>query len=76
MRGVPSSSVSRASLQLSPSQALSPKPSLLSGYNMSEYFNNMLSYLRIPVLASSGIAVALSGLLYFKQTYALVVNID
>jgi len=35
---------------------------------MSEYFNSMLSYLRIPVLASSGVAMVLSGLLYFKQT--------
>jgi fermentation-respiration switch protein FrsA (DUF1100 family) len=35
---------------------------------MSEYFNSMIAYLRIPVLASSGVAVVLSGLLYFKQT--------
>jgi hypothetical protein len=35
---------------------------------MAEYFNSMLSWLRMPVLASSGLAVVLSSLLYFKQT--------
>ncbi|OCK82471.1 BEM46 family protein [Lepidopterella palustris CBS 459.81] len=34
---------------------------------MSSTLENFLSYLRIPVLASSGIAAVLSGLLYFKQ---------
>lgn len=29
----------------------------------------MLSYLRLPALASSGLAAALAGLLYFKQKY-------
>ncbi|KAF2429922.1 BEM46 family protein-like protein [Tothia fuscella] len=35
---------------------------------MSEYFNSMVSYLRIPMIASSGIALVASSLLYFKQT--------
>ncbi|KAF2456658.1 BEM46 family protein-like protein [Lineolata rhizophorae] len=34
---------------------------------MAEMLANMISYLRVPVLASSGIAAVLSGLLYFKQ---------
>ncbi|KAF1815671.1 BEM46 family protein [Eremomyces bilateralis CBS 781.70] len=34
---------------------------------MSNYISNMVSYLRLPVLASSGLAVLGSGLLYFKQ---------
>jgi hypothetical protein len=31
--------------------------------------DSFLSYLRIPLLASSGIAALLSGVLYFKQKY-------
>ncbi|KAF2134285.1 alpha/beta-hydrolase [Dothidotthia symphoricarpi CBS 119687] len=34
---------------------------------MSSAVDNFMSYLRLPLLASSGIAAALSGLLYFKQ---------
>ncbi|KAF1987724.1 alpha/beta-hydrolase [Aulographum hederae CBS 113979] len=34
---------------------------------MSSYMTNVVNYLRIPVIASSGLAVLLSGLLYFKQ---------
>jgi hypothetical protein len=34
---------------------------------MSSAMDNLMSYLRVPVLASSGIAAVLSGLLYFKQ---------
>lgn len=29
--------------------------------------NNAVQFLRLPVLASSGLAVVASGLLYFKQ---------
>jgi hypothetical protein len=31
-----------------------------------------IQFLRLPVLASSGLAVVASGLLYFKQKYALL----
>lgn len=41
--------------------------------NISGYMSSMLSYLRIPVLASSGLAVLGSGLLYFKQKYVSLV---
>ncbi|KAF2499820.1 BEM46 family protein [Lophium mytilinum] len=34
---------------------------------MSSAIDTLLSYLRVPVLASSGLAAVLSGLLYFKQ---------
>lgn len=36
---------------------------------MASALETLLSYLRIPVLASSGLAAILSGLLYFKQKY-------
>ena len=32
----------------------------------------VLSYLRLPALASSGLVVALTGLLYAKQKYDLI----
>ncbi|KIW03345.1 uncharacterized protein PV09_05554 [Verruconis gallopava] len=35
--------------------------------NMGEYFDNMLAWLRVPVIASTSIAAVASGLLYFKQ---------
>jgi hypothetical protein len=38
---------------------------------MASTLETLLSYLRIPVLASSGIAAVLSGLLYFKQKYGV-----
>ncbi|KAH8731390.1 Alpha/Beta hydrolase protein [Phaeosphaeriaceae sp. PMI808] len=34
---------------------------------MSSTLNTFMSYLRLPLLASSGLAAVLSGLLYFKQ---------
>ncbi|KAL5121786.1 bem46 protein, variant [Pleosporales sp. CAS-2024a] len=39
---------------------------------MASALDTFLSYLKIPVLASSGVAAVLSGLLYFKQKYGLV----
>lgn len=36
---------------------------------MNQYLSNTIGWLRLPVLASSGIAVVLSSLLYFKQKY-------
>ena len=35
--------------------------------DMNTYISNTLNWLRIPFLASSGLALVLSGLLYFKQ---------
>lgn len=32
--------------------------------------NSAAQFMRLPVLASSGLAVVASGLLYFKQKYA------
>jgi hypothetical protein len=34
---------------------------------MAYGFDQMLSWLRVPVIASSSIAAVVSGLLYFKQ---------
>jgi hypothetical protein len=34
---------------------------------MASALDTFMSYLKLPVLASSGIAAVLSGLLYFKQ---------
>lgn len=31
---------------------------------------NVVQFLRLPVLASGGLAVVASGMLYFKQKYA------
>lgn len=42
----------------------SPPPPPWSFSNMT---NNAVQFLRLPVLASSGLAVVASGLLYFKQ---------
>jgi hypothetical protein len=57
-------------------QPFSTKPRLRNLTDtMSEYFNQMLAYLRVPVLASSGLAVLISGLLYFKQKCAFKVAI-
>jgi hypothetical protein len=36
--------------------------------------NGAMQFLRLPVLASSGLAVVASGLLYFKQKYVLSHN--
>lgn len=36
---------------------------------MGSALESFLSYLRIPLIASSGIAALLSGVLYFKQKY-------
>lgn len=33
--------------------------------------NNAVQFLRLPVVASSGLAVVASGLLYFKQKYVV-----
>ena len=34
---------------------------------MASFVNSIVSALRIPLLASSGIAAVVSGILYFKQ---------
>lgn len=36
---------------------------------MASSIDTFMSYLRLPLLASSGVAALLSGLLYFKQKY-------
>ena len=38
-------------------------------YTMGAALDSFLSYLRVPLIASSGIAALLSGVLYFKQKY-------
>ncbi|KAH7402013.1 BEM46 family protein [Phaeosphaeria sp. MPI-PUGE-AT-0046c] len=44
------------------------QPSQLKHTNtMASTLNSFMSYLRLPLLASSGLAAVLSGLLYFKQ---------
>lgn len=37
--------------------------------------NSAIQFLRLPVLASSGLAVIASGLLYFKQKYDFNPNV-
>lgn len=39
---------------------------------MASALDSFMGYLRVPLIASSGIAALLSGLLYFKQKYAMV----
>ena len=36
--------------------------------------NNAAQFLRLPVLASSGLAVVASGVLYFKQKYDITIR--
>lgn len=38
---------------------------------MATMVGNIVNYLRLPVIASSGLAVLGSGLLYFKQKYVI-----
>ena len=38
-------------------------------WNMATMVGNIVNYLRLPVIASSGFAVFASGILYFKQKY-------
>ncbi|CAN9265437.1 unnamed protein product [Alternaria alternata] len=38
---------------------------------MASALDTFMSYLRVPILASSGVAALLSGLLYFKQKYTI-----
>jgi hypothetical protein len=40
---------------------------------MASALDTFISYLRVPILASSGVAALLSGLLYFKQKYSILV---
>lgn len=37
--------------------------------------NNAAQFLRLPVLASSGLAVVASGVLYFKQKYDITIRL-
>lgn len=37
---------------------------------MSYYMTNVINALKVSLIGSSGVAVLLSGLLYFKQKYA------
>jgi hypothetical protein len=41
--------------------------------SMASALDTFISYLRVPILASSGVAALLSGLLYFKQKYSILV---
>jgi fermentation-respiration switch protein FrsA (DUF1100 family) len=40
-------------------------------WNMATMVGNIVNYLRLPVIASSGLAVFASGILYFKQKYVI-----
>lgn len=39
---------------------------------MASALDTFISYLKVPILASSGVAALLSGLLYFKQKYVIL----
>jgi hypothetical protein len=41
---------------------------------MASALDTFMSYLKLPLLASSGVAAVLSGLLYFKQKYIYTIN--
>lgn len=43
------------------------RPTPMPPNTLSEYFNNVVSWLRVPFFASSGLVIVLSSLLYFKQ---------
>jgi len=43
--------------------------------NVNQYISNTVGWLRLPVLASSGLAIVLSSLLYFKQKCAVSIDI-
>ncbi|EEP82851.1 conserved hypothetical protein [Uncinocarpus reesii 1704] len=47
--------------------ANTPPPQPPSSWNFSSMAGNVVQFLRLPVLASSGLAVVASGMLYFKQ---------
>jgi hypothetical protein len=51
-----------------PSSAMADSPPAPS-WSISTMANSAVQFLRLPVLASSGLAVVASGLLYFKQKY-------
>ncbi|KAF3481827.1 uncharacterized protein GIQ15_04586 [Arthroderma uncinatum] len=44
-----------------------PPPQPPSGWNFAAMAGNVVQFLRLPVLASGGLAVLASGMLYFKQ---------
>nr|KMM69643.1 abhydrolase domain-containing protein 13 [Coccidioides posadasii RMSCC 3488] len=44
-----------------------PPPQPPSSWNFSSMIGSVVQFLRLPVLASSGLAVVASGMLYFKQ---------
>ncbi|KAF9883991.1 hypothetical protein FE257_002432 [Aspergillus nanangensis] len=46
---------------------MSESPQPTSSWSIGSMANNAVQFLRLPVLASSGLAVVASGLLYFKQ---------
>jgi hypothetical protein len=49
---------------------MSDSPPPPSSWSIGNMTNSAVQFLRLPVLASSGLAVVASGLLYFKQKYA------
>ena len=58
-------------LVLSPNTSPPGAPRSKSGpTSMASALDTFMSYLRLPLLASSGVAALLSGLLYFKQKHA------
>ena len=59
--------LSWAFLRTRKSRAWLAVESLVERFIMSQYATNLAGWLRLPVLASSGLAVVASSLLYFKQ---------
>lgn len=64
---VPSRSIRTISSTIIMSESPPPPPS----WSITSMANNAVHFLRLPVLASSGLAVVASGLLYFKQKFVL-----
>jgi hypothetical protein len=50
---------------------MAQSPPSSQSWNIASMASNTVQFLRLPVLASSGLAVIASGLLYFKQKYNL-----
>lgn len=44
-------------------------------WSITSMANSAVQFLRLPVLASSGLAVVASGVLYFKQKYDIIIRL-
>ena len=64
---------SPASSSSGSSAAMSESPP--TPWSITSMANSAVQFLRLPVLASSGLAVVASGVLYFKQKYDITIRL-